>query len=125
MDVAVSIQEHVIWLHVTVNDALAVDIAQGASQLGDPEPHGLLCECFAGNMKSQVAAAHQVDNEVHILNVLEAVSQVANERVVNVFEHATFANDVADAFGPDDWREKGRNTVSTWRSSGRIECAQQ
>lgn len=102
MDVAISIQKYVIWLHITVDDALAVDIAQGAAQLGDPKSHGLLCERLAGNMESQVATAHQVDNEVHILNVLETVSQIANERVVNVLKHATFANNVADAFRPDD-----------------------
>lgn len=102
MDVAIGIQENVIWFHITMDDALAVNIAQGAAQLGDPESHGLLCECLPGNVESQVAAAHQVDNKVHILDVLETVSQIANERVVNVFKHATFANDVTDAFRPDD-----------------------
>lgn len=34
---------------------------------------------------------------------MEAVSQVANERMVDVFEHPPFADDVAHALGFDDW----------------------
>ena len=102
MDVAICIQQHVVRLHVTVDDALRVDIAQSASQLRDPEPHSLFCKCLSRDVEPQVAAGHQVDNEVHILDVLKTVSQIANKRMIHVFEHATFANDVANAFGSDN-----------------------
>ena len=39
---------------------------------------------------------------LHVLNVLETVAQVADERVVHVLEHSSFSDDIADAFGADD-----------------------
>lgn len=53
--------------------------------------------CVAGGT---VPAARRT---LHVLNVLEAVAQVANERVVHVLEHSSLSDDVADAFGSDDW----------------------
>lgn len=40
--------------------------------------------------------------DVQILNVLEAVAQIAQEGVVEVLEHAALADDVAHTFGPYD-----------------------
>lgn len=37
--------------------------------------------------------------DVHVLNVLETVSQVANEWMVDMLEHATLSNDVSNALG--------------------------
>jgi len=39
---------------------------------------------------------------VQVLDVLEAISQVAEERMVEMLEHPAFANDVANALGPYD-----------------------
>jgi hypothetical protein len=39
MDMALGIQQHVVWLDVPVHDALLVDVAHGATQLGYPEAH--------------------------------------------------------------------------------------
>lgn len=38
--------------------------------------------------------------DVQVFDVLEAVSQVAEEGVVEMLEHSSFANDVANALGP-------------------------
>lgn len=35
--------------------------------------------------------------DAQILNILEAVAQIAQKRVVEVLEHAALANNVADA----------------------------
>jgi hypothetical protein len=40
--------------------------------------------------------------DVQILNVLEAVAQVAQEGVVEMLEHAALPDDVANALGPHD-----------------------
>jgi hypothetical protein len=40
--------------------------------------------------------------DVQVLDVLEAVAQIAEEGVVEMLEHATLANDVADALRPYD-----------------------
>jgi hypothetical protein len=42
---------------------------------------------------------------IHVLNVLEAVPQVTYEWVVDMLEHASFANDVANALGPYHWNK--------------------
>lgn len=46
----------------------------------------------------------------HILNILETVSQVANEWMVHMLEHSPFSDDVSHAFGSDDCqRGKGED----------------
>lgn len=52
MDVAISIQKHIIRLYVAVDDALAMDISQRTAQLSDPEPHGFLGERLPGYVKA-------------------------------------------------------------------------
>jgi hypothetical protein len=39
---------------------------------------------------------------VQILDILEAVAQIAEEGVVEVLEHTALANDIADALGPNN-----------------------
>jgi hypothetical protein len=41
-------------------------------------------------------------SDVQVLNVLEAVAQIAEEGVVEVLEHAALADDVANALGSYD-----------------------
>jgi hypothetical protein len=55
-----------------------------------------------------------------ILNVLEAVAEIAEKRVVEMLEHAALADDVADAFRPYDC-----DTASAFESvedPGRMGC---
>ena len=40
---------------------------------------------------------------LHVFDVLEAVPQVADEWVVHMLEHSSFAYDIADAFRAYDW----------------------
>ena len=119
---ALRVQQHIIRLDVPVDDALPVDISQGTAQLGNPKPHRFLGEGLSRDMESQVAAGHQVDDDVprreapcksaaagieadghsHVLNVLKAVAKIANERVVEMFQHPPLAYDVPDALGSND-----------------------
>ena len=118
MDMAVRVKEDVVRFDVAVDNALLVDIAHSAAQLGDPEAHGLLGEGLARDVEAQVAAVHEVDDDIEVLDVLEAVAQIAQERVVEVLEHAALADDVAHALGAhhcetasgqgDEGRGKGR-----------------
>lgn len=39
---------------------------------------------------------------LHVLDVLETVAQIADERVIHVLEHSSFSDDIADAFGAND-----------------------
>ncbi len=66
MHMAICIEENIIWLDVPVNDVVSVDIPQGAGQFSNPEANSLLGECFSGNVKSQISAAHEVDNQIPI-----------------------------------------------------------
>ena len=114
MDVPVRVEQDVVGLDVAVDDALLVAVADGAAQLGHPEADGVLCKGFAGDVEAQVAAVHEVDDNVEVLDVLEAVAQIAQEGVVEVLEHAAFADNVADALGAYDC-----DTTSAGRGGGK------
>lgn len=68
MDVAVRVEQDVVRLDVPVDDALLVDVAHGAAELGHPEAHGLFCKGLAGDVEAQVAAVHEVDDDVAGMN---------------------------------------------------------
>jgi hypothetical protein len=38
----------------------------------------------------------------HVFHILEAVSQIAKKRVVQVFQHSSFSDDISNALGTDD-----------------------
>jgi hypothetical protein len=123
VDVPIGIQQNVVRLDVPVYDVLPVYVSYRATQFSNPEPDSLFRKRLSRYVESKVAAAHQVHYQVpwghksasvrgeqqqqpetlHVLNVLEAVAQIANERVVHMLEHSSFADDIADAFGADDW----------------------
>lgn len=63
----ISIKEYVIRFNVSVNYVLAVDISQSTAQFSYPEPYGLLREGLSGDVKSQVAAIHKIDDEVSVV----------------------------------------------------------
>jgi hypothetical protein len=123
MDVSLGIQQHIIGLEITMDDTLRMDIFQGTPQLSYPEPHCLLRETFARDMKPKIAAIHEIDHnvagdelvtgleswydisrDVHILDILETVAQVAKERVVQMLEHSAFANNVPHTLRTYNWR---------------------
>lgn len=58
------VEKDVIWLNVSVDDVLGMDIAEGAAQLGDPETDSLFGKSLSGDVESQIAAAHQIDDKV-------------------------------------------------------------
>lgn len=120
------VEQDIVRLDVSVNDVLGMDIAEGAAQFSNPETDSLLGKRLSGDVESQVAAAHQIDDEIpgeyavsigfhqtgrcnlsweggsHVFDILEAVPQVTDEGVVNVLQHSSLADDVSDALGLDN-----------------------
>lgn len=52
MDMSLSIEKDIVWLDISVDDILAVNIAQGTAQFGYPEPDGFFGEGLSGDVKS-------------------------------------------------------------------------
>lgn len=117
MDVAFRIQQDIVRLDVPVHNSLPVYVAQRAAQLGNPETDGFFGKGLAGNVEAEVTAVHQVyyyvpagcglarradhgrgRDDAQVFNVLEAVSQVAKEGVVEMLEHPSLPYNVAHAF---------------------------
>lgn len=64
MDMPLRVQKHIVRLDITMHDVLSVYVTQCTSKLCNPEPNGLFREGFSGNVKSQVAASHEIHNNV-------------------------------------------------------------
>lgn len=64
MDVSLGVEEDVIGLDISVNDVLAMDVAEGATQFSYPEPDGFLGKGLSGDVESQIATAHEIDDEI-------------------------------------------------------------
>lgn len=52
------IEQNIIRLDIAMDDALAVDVIEGASKFGNPEPDAVLCEAFSRDMKTKVSTSH-------------------------------------------------------------------
>ena len=114
---AIGIQKHVVGLDVSVDNVLSVDVAQGTAELCDPKPYGRFGKRLSRDMETQITAAHEVNNQVpgplsayfsanvelggdiHVLDILEAVSQVTDKGVVDMFEHSPFSDYISDTLG--------------------------
>ena len=115
---ATLVQQHVVRLDVAVHDALLVDVSKGATELGHPEPYRFLGEGFARDMEAEVPTVHEIHDDVpgsvsrpsaeprqhhvQVLDVLKAVPKIAQERMVQMLEHAPLADDVSHALRSDD-----------------------
>jgi hypothetical protein len=62
--VAIRIEEYVVGLHVSMDDILTMDISQCTTEFCNPETDCFFCKGLSRNMKSQIAASHQIDNEI-------------------------------------------------------------
>ena len=66
---AVRVEENIIGLDVSVNDALLVNIPQSTTELGNPKANSLFRKCLSGDVESEIAAAHEIDHEVPVTQV--------------------------------------------------------
>ena len=58
------VQEHVVWLHIPMDDPLRVDVLDGASQFGDPESYRVLGKGLSGDVEAKVTAIHEIHHNV-------------------------------------------------------------
>jgi hypothetical protein len=64
MDMAVTVQQHVVGLDIPVHDALLVNVAHRAAELGYPETHRFFCKGLSRDVEPEIAARHQVDHNI-------------------------------------------------------------
>ena len=66
MNVAFGVKQDVVRLHVAMDDAMVVNVAQGTTELSHPEADGLLCKGLSRSVEPQVAAVHEINDEVAV-----------------------------------------------------------
>jgi hypothetical protein len=98
MNVTIGVEQYVVRFDIAVDDVLAVYISQSASKLGNPKPNSLFGESLSRDVEPQISTSHQIDHKVHVFDVLETVSQVTDERMIDIFQHSPFSNNVTHAF---------------------------
>lgn len=76
---SVLVEQQVLQLEVSVDDALGVQVAQRRHDLGAVEPGPLLGEGpLAGQVEEQLAAVRVLHHEAHAVRCLERVLQRLN-----------------------------------------------
>ena len=55
---ALRIEKNIVRLDIPMDDALLMNVAERAGQLGHPEPDGLFSQGFSGYVKPQIATVH-------------------------------------------------------------------
>lgn len=116
MNMAFRVQQHVIRLEISVDNTLRVDVFQCAAKLCHPKTNSFFCEAFSRYVKSKIATIHEVNHnvaidvsytplsrngiDIHVLHILETVSQVAKKRMVQMLKHSPFSDNVTNAFRP-------------------------
>lgn len=64
MNMPLRVKQDIVWLDVTMDDSLRVNVPQSATQLSNPESHSLLRETFPRDMEPEVTAIHQIHHNV-------------------------------------------------------------
>jgi hypothetical protein len=76
---------------IPVYDPLGMQIVESECDFSHVEPDGVLLDLPQPvEMEPQVAAKHEVDDHEEVLVVLERISEVAHEWVVNLLEQPPF-----------------------------------
>lgn len=84
-------------LRLPVNNPPRVQRVQREGQFGDIEPHHILAHgSRALEMEPQVTAKHQVQHHKQILVVLEGISQITDQRELDLLKQASLLDDVFD-----------------------------
>ncbi len=103
-NVPIRVQEQVLRLQVTVNNALRMQVAQGGRDLGGVEPGPRLGEdALPLQVEEELAAVDVVEDKVELLPRLERVVEADEERVLEVLdEHVALGHDVVGLAALDD-----------------------
>ena len=64
MDMSLFVQQDIVRFHVTMDDALGMNVPQGTAQFGDPKAHCVLGETFAGDVEAKITAIHEIDDNI-------------------------------------------------------------
>ncbi len=97
-----------------MHDTLCVNVSKCTAELCHPKSHTIIGKGFARNVEAKVTAIHQVYHEVavallamlvgvewerlvHVLSILETVSQIAKKGMIEMLHHSTFPDNVANA----------------------------
>ena len=97
------IQEHVLWLQVTVYNVVLVQVLDGQQNLLRVEPAATLAEpCGSRQMEEQLATRAVLQNKVQLLGRLECINHIHNERVGHRFENVSLRLGMLNLVSLDD-----------------------
>mmetsp|Transcript_51914 Transcript_51914/g.110318 ORF Transcript_51914/g.110318 Transcript_51914/m.110318 type:complete len:289 (-) Transcript_51914:16-882(-) len=103
LDVAISIQEHVFRLQISVDDSQAVQVGDRAGGLGDVEASTALAEAArSAEMVEQLTAWAELHDHVELLGGLEGVVEGDDEGVGDGFQDTSLGLRVLHLVSFDD-----------------------
>lgn len=96
--VSFGVQKNVVGFDVAVHNPLAVKIRKTRGQLGHPKANCVLRKIAPGvEMISKVATKHEVEDEEAIIIILESITKVDQEGVVDLLKQPSFLDDVGNS----------------------------
>jgi len=94
LDVAIGVQQHILWFEITVHHADRVKVLDGQNDTSRIEPHHVFTEFpKAVEMEAKLTARQEVHHNVEVAFILEGVLHRHNERVIHTGQDVAFVHD--------------------------------
>ena len=103
LEVTLRVEKHVLWLEISVDDTVLVQVLQGQGDLGGVETCSILREAdLLAEMEEELASIQEVRDEVKRLRRLEGEVKLHNEGMRDLLHDVSLDLRVVHLVRPDD-----------------------
>ena len=102
-EMALRVEENILWLQVTIDDSVLVEVSESQHDLGCIEARSVLSESnLVAEMEEKLAAIQKVGDEIQTFVGLKGVVELDNERMCDLLHDVPLNLDLVRLVGADD-----------------------